>query len=164
MGDEHRNAGAVFAGVEDLLDFVILRIEVGELGSAEDRRFVGGEVIAENGGGVDGRGEFEEEVGIVGETADVEGRAGAGEWNVVLEMTLEIVDREMAGDIFQERDDELTAGETGEIDDAGLFRKNGGPGFGGGIVKQDFAVGCVLIGIDEEFAAGIAEWARRNRW
>ena len=100
VGQEHGDAGAVFAGVEDLFGFVAAGIEI-DFGLAVDGTLAGLRIVAIDGGGRDEAGEGVESFFVFAFAAETCGGADAGQVDVAQEGAVQVVDADFGARVFQ---------------------------------------------------------------
>ena len=159
VGEEHGNARAVFAVVENLFGFVTTGIEV-DFGLAEDRALAGCGIVAIDGGGRDETGEGVEGLFVLAFAAETYGGADAGQVDVAQERALQVVDADFGASVLQVSQEKRIVHDVGELELVGALRDErlpvGALGMAG-VDGDQAAAGSVEVG------AGTRRRGRRCR-
>src|SRR5215813_13395563 len=157
--DEHRHARAVLAVVEDLLGFVIGRIEI-NLRFAIDLALARLHVVAINGGRRDKAGESVKGFGVFALPAESNGRADAGQLDLTDELSVQVEELDLRARVFQVGSDEMVADQAHAFERFGRLRHKLFPARAIRIARvnrNDAASRGVQVGAEPEDRAIVAD-------
>ena len=152
VGDDHRHARAVFAVVEDLLRFVVRRVEI-DLRRAEDRAAARPHVVA-----VDRRRrrvarEAVEGLLVRALAAEAAGGADAGQLDLAHLLAAQVIHLDLRVRVFQVRGHQQAADDVGAFERLRRLRDDFFPGSGlrlGNVDRNDPTARRVLVGAQPE--------------
>nr|GFB84953.1 hypothetical protein [Tanacetum cinerariifolium] len=161
VGDKHRNLGAILAGVEHLRSQVLVRLHI-HLRRLKYGALVGSRVVLVNSSGVRKRREGVVQLLVGAAPAEAPGRADGGQGHVVLVLALFGVHLHLRAGVVQVGSQQVTACLADAFELFLSFRNHCFPA--GrlrvlGVDAHHFVVGRVVVGIHQQLAANVADYA-----